>query len=192
MQEPQNIELTEQDEADLAAMAAEPSAEPAPFHPLLEVWLKILEPAEAEAHARIEPSWASRICAEYPQMTFALMEQFRDLFFERISELKAILQAEVDSDEDCLKATSPIEDRELNSQHYKNLLCDWQVRVQEWELAWSPNWAWAAADLAAISEVHKMFFSQKGLCAHLDNIGFEFTEADQQVVAEALTAAKGA
>jgi hypothetical protein len=33
-----NVELSEQDIADLAQLAAEPSAEPPTFHTVLEVW----------------------------------------------------------------------------------------------------------------------------------------------------------
>src|SRR5690242_15373030 len=140
-------------------------AEKATFVPVLKAWREALKPAAKDATARIEPSWASRICAQYPQLTFGDMVEFRSRYFGKIAALQAILDAEIDTDEECLNTTSPEEDVAQNAMHYKNLLTDWQLQFVEWEMAWDCADPGAAAELAAMSEVHKMFLSQEGLVA---------------------------
>jgi hypothetical protein len=161
-------------------------AEEAKFHPVIEAWREVLRPAEAEAGTKVTPQWASRICQSYSQITYGDMDEYRDRYFGKIQELVDILQAEIDSDPECLKPGSPEEDREHNSGHYKQLLLDWQLCILGWELAWTTTDPHAAVELAAISEVHKMFFGPTGLVGFLDNIKFEFTEEDQSEIAEAL------
>ena len=73
-----------------------------------------------------------------------------------------------------------------NSGHYKNLLMTWQLAFLAWELAWECTDPHAVAELAAISEVHKLFFSDTGITAYLDNIRFQYTEADRDDLTAAL------
>lgn len=98
-----------------------------------------------------------------------------------------ILQAIIDADENCLTYTQPEEDLEHNNQNYKNLLLEWQLQMLRWELDWDCTSSDAAIELAAISEIHSQFFGETGLTSFLDNIQFEFNEADQQVVLDAFT-----
>jgi hypothetical protein len=181
------LPLSDKDQRDLESLAAEPSADKVmPFFTILKVWLELLKPAAAQARDRVEPQWASRICSMYPQLVFADMIEYRARFFAKIEALRLILEDEVGTDDECLTYTTPEEDREYNSQHYKNILTDWQIEVLDWELEWDTSDPSAAAELAAISEVHKMFFGDTGLVAHLDNIKFEFTDDDRQALAKAL------
>lgn len=154
-------------------------------HPLLKVWQELMKPARAELSAKVTPQWANRITSSYREVNFADMEDFRDRYFGKWVEFADILDAEIATDSDCLTYTTHDEDREHNSQHYRNLLRDWQVRLLEWELAWDCKDPHAAVEIAAISEIHKVFFGQTGVINHLDQIKFEYTEADQ---AEALAA----
>lgn len=156
------------------------------FRPILFIWREVLRNAHREKDSKVGPSYASRIVQSYAGVGFGAVELVKDLFFEHVLQLLSILEAEIDGDEDCLTYTTPQEDREHNGHHYKNLLLVWQQAILSWELDWETTDPDAGARLAAISETHQMFFGQTGLTAHLDNIRLEFTEADQQLLAEAL------
>lgn len=156
------------------------------FRPILMIWREVLRNAHKEKDSRVGPAYASRIVQSYAGVGFGAVELVKDLFFEHIIALLAILEHEIDGDENCLTYDDPAEDREHNGHHYKNLLLLWQQAILSWELDWETTDPDAGARLAAISEVHTMFFGPTGLTAHLDNIKLEFTEADQQLLAEAL------
>lgn len=161
------------------------------YHPILQVWREILKPAADEAQHKVTPQYASRITQSYQELCFSDMEDFRDAYFGKVLALAEELDAEITTlDEPFEAITTPEEDCEAYSQHYKNLLREWQLCLLRWEMDWDCMSPHAAVELAAISEVHKMFFGPQGLTAFLDNIKFEFTESDQAELAEALEAYK--
>jgi hypothetical protein len=190
-QSPEPIELSEQDQADIAALHAMPEVpEDFEYHPILMVWREILKPARTEALKKVTPQWASRICAQYQQVTFADMNEFRDRYYAKIEELFQMLLDEIASDDNCLVYDTPAEDLAENVSHYKNLLRDWQVRFMAWEVAWDCTAPDAALELAAISEVHKAFFGQTGVTQFLDNIKLELDEEWQAELSAELESMK--
>lgn len=160
------------------------------YHPILRIWREVLSNAENEIGARVTPQWANRITSSYRELNFADMPRFRDNLFGKLMEYASILETEIETDEDCLKPKSPEEDVEHNSGHYKAMLAHWQILLLQWELDWDCTAPDAGLEIAAISEVHKMVFGPTGLTAFLDNIKFEYTEADQAELAEVLDAMK--
>lgn len=190
----EGLELSEKDQADIIQLFGEPSAEdphePAPeppsYHTILEVWREALRPAAELAHEKVTPQYASKMVASYAGLSYAQVQQLHDRYFAKIEALAQVLLAEIDSDPDALSHLSPEEDALENAAHYKNILRDWQLTLLDWELAWTTTDQDAVVELAAISEVHKMFFGPVGMTAYLDNIRFEFTEADQEALAAAL------
>lgn len=165
--------------------------DPSPeFHTILEVWRAILSPAQKEADAHITPQWGSRICGKYQQMQFSDMPEFRDRYFAKIAELESILHAVIESDSEALNQATPDEDVEHNSENYITVLTQWQIAVLGWELDWNCEDDAAAAELAAVSEVHSMFFGDLGLTALLDQIQFEFTDMHRDALALALQSYK--
>jgi len=173
-------EDTQQSDLTVEDILAE--ADTAPYHTILEVWREVLKPAAAERTVKIAPQWANRICSTYREVSFRDIPAFRDSYFDKIDELKEILDVEINSDVECFNMTSAEEDVELNSHHYLNLLIEWQKALLEWELEWDCTHPDAATDLAAISEVHRMFFDPTGLTSLLDNIQFEVTDADRDLL----------
>lgn len=161
-------------------------ANAAPYHSILEVWREVLKPAHTERKTKITPQWANRICTTYRELAFADMLEFRDRYFDKIAELESILLAEISSDDECLNVVTPEEDVEQNSHHYMNVLIDWQKAFLAWELAWDCADPDASIELAAVAEVHRMFFDQNGLTALLDQIKFVFTDDDRDLLAAAL------
>lgn len=163
------------------------------YHPILRIWREVLSNAEDELGAKVTPQWANRVTSSYRELNFRDMPRFRDLYFGKVLEMASVLETIVESDEECLTYTTPEEDVEHNSQHYKDLLMHWQILMLGWEVNWDCESEDAALEVAAISEVHKMFFgspAQQGLTAFLDSIKFEYTEADQADLAEALAVVK--
>lgn len=184
----ETIEAPETTEAEVTELFSE--GQPPSYHSILLVWRKVLEPAEAESKLPVTPRWASRIVSTYAGVVMKDTVEVHKRYFAKVKELQDILEYEIATDEDCLKAGAPEEDLEDNSVHYKNLLRLWQMQILQWELDWSPLDKTAAAELAAISEVYAMFFGDTGLVSYLDNIRFEFDEDDQQELTEALNELK--
>lgn len=174
----ETTDLTVQDILEEAGQAT--------YHTILQVWQEVLKPAEAEKSKRITPQYANRICTTYNGLQFADMLEFRDRYFSKILQLASILDIEIATDDECLKLISPEEDIEHNSVHYLNVLTDWQKAFLQWELDWDCADPAAPIELAAISEVHRMFFDQNGLTALLDQIKFEFTDDDRDLLSAAL------
>lgn len=179
-------ELSEQDRAELEALYGEqPKAE---YHPILQIWRDTMVPESIDANKGITVQWAVQICGAYPQMTYALMPAFHDLYFLYIETMAEMVRAEIATDEDCLKALDAAEDTALNHDHYCNLLRDWQLFLQDQEMDWDPSEVTAPAVVAALGEVQKFFFSDRGLTAHLEAIQFDFSDEDQAELRAALDA----
>lgn len=160
------------------------------FHPILQIWREVLAPARAARSEQITPQWASRICMKYQEMRFADMPAFRDRYFDKIAELEGILHAVIEADDECLNPATAEDDARENADNYVTVLTQWQFAVLRWELDWDCEDPSAGPELAAISEVHTMFFGDMGLTSLLDQINFEFTDMHRDALALALQAYK--
>ena len=174
----ETTDLTVQDILEEAGQAG--------YHTILEVWQQVLKPAEVEKTKKITPQYANRICTTYNGVQFKDMVDFRDRYFSKILQLASILDLEIATDDECFNLVTPEEDVEHNNTHYLNVLTDWQKAFLQWELDWETTDPSASIELAAISEVHRMFFDQNGLTSLLDQIKFEFTDDDRDLLAAAL------
>ena len=157
-------------------------AEEVQYHTLLEVWQFTLASAETERTKKITPQWANRITSAYREVNFGDMPMFQTRFFDKLAEIKEVLDTVIAGDEECLKKATPEDDAKENDAHYRLILSDWQRIFLTWELRWSCADSIAPVELAAISEVHRLLFGDSGLVSYLDNIPFEFTEVDQQAL----------
>lgn len=168
---------------------AEPEPEAPAYHTILEVWRELLKPAAAEAKANPSPTWAGKMVQTYPDLTFADCLAVRDRLMAKLGHLLDVVVFEIEAHPGCLDHTSPEEDVEENSEIYKSILLTWQQLFLQWELEWTCNTLVAPAEFASMAEAHRILFgdsSRPGLSAHLDNIKFAYTEADQLTVAETL------
>lgn len=157
------------------------------FHPILKVWQAVLEPAREELGKKVSPQWAVRICSTYREVDFAHIPVFQKRYFELLLKLADVVDAEIETDDQCLTWTTPEEDVEHNSHHYRRVLTEWQKLILGRELEWEPTDKYAGVEIAVLSEVHKLFFANgTGITAYLDNIRFQFTEADQAALAAEL------
>lgn len=160
------------------------------YHPLLMIWREVLKPATAEADAKPSPQWCNKMVQSYTGIGFDDMYTFRDTYFGKIQEMVAILDEVIASDKECLTYTSAEEDRAENRALYLRVITEWQCQVLRWELRWDCRMQYAEVELAAISEVHKIFFDQTGIANFLDNIGFPMEEGDRDNLAAALNAVR--
>ena len=162
----------------------------APYHTILQVWTSILSASDNVRKERITPQWANRVIGSHAQIHFDDMPHYRDLYYDKIDQLKDVLQAEIDSDEECLKQPTAEEDVQNNSFHYLNVIINWQKVILSWELEWDCTHIDAPLELATIIEVHKMFFDQTGLTSLLDEIKFEFTDEQRELLTAELEVMK--
>lgn len=162
----------------------------APYNSLLRVFDTILSGAEAEREESISPAYAQRIVGRHVEVRFKDMVAFHEVYFNKIAELYEILKIEIAAAGDNVEAADAEEDVALNSEHFKNLLLQWQLAFQSWELEWHPMQKNAAVDLAATSEAFTMFFGQTGLTQFFGEINFNLDEDDQRFMAEALIEAR--
>lgn len=161
------------------------------YHTILEVWREILKHAEEEITAHVNAGWASKIVSTWPEVTYAQMERYRDIYFGLLIDCYKVLLDEIASDPDCLSYKTPADDAQENAHHYKNLILQWNMMFQQAELDWECTQSDAGPWVAAISEGNKAVFGPTGVTQYLDNIGFEFTEADQMALQEALVEQRG-
>jgi hypothetical protein len=158
----------------------------APYHTILELWRGVLAPAVGESEARITPQWANRIVSTYQGVGFADMTAFRAVYFAKVLDLAAILEEEIEQEPECLHPASAEEDRETNSLRYLNIMILWQSTFLLWELEWDPDSPAAGIEIAAMAEVHRMFFGEEGILGLLDQIKFEFTDEHRQMLVDVL------
>jgi hypothetical protein len=181
------IEFSESDLADLKELGVTGGDAPT-FHTILEVWREVLAPAYDQLSVKVTPQWASKMVQSYPELKFADCTALQESYFGKLIDLLDIIKAEIATDDECLTYSTPEEDVENNSGHYLEVLTQWQLTFLGWELAWSCEDEDAAVELAAISETHKAIFGDLGMTQFLDNIKFEFTDADSAALAEKLQA----
>ena len=164
------------------------------YHPILQVWRKVLDNIEDQRAEKVTPQWATRITSTYREVNFADMLEVQTRLYDKLEQLRDLLDVEIGKlDHPFESITSAAEDLEFYEKHYKALLREWQLAFLGWELDWDCTDQHAAADIAAFGEVYTMIFgnqSRPGLTAYLDNIKLEITEADQAETIEALNALK--
>lgn len=188
----ENVNETIEIPDDLSDLPEAEGHEKQPYRSLLEIWRAVIEPASTGEMRQepIAPQWAVKMVTTYPGVTFADVDAIHHGVFDLAAELGQILEDEIKDDAEALKVADAAEDVEHNSGHYRALLALWQIRIMEEELAWRPADRDAAVTLAVLSEVQQMFLGQTGLVGHLDTIGFQFTEADQEELAHHLRSAR--
>jgi hypothetical protein len=177
-------ELTDQDRIDLESMYGE--QEEATYHPILQVWAEILKPENIEANKGVTMQWSTMICGMYPLMTYGQMHAFHDIYFGLLEDAAQSVRDKIVENENSLSPSNAEEDVAENGSAYKELLFEWQLDLQAVELGWDPASETAAATVAALGEIQKFLFGERGLTGHLEVIKLEFTDQDQTELRQAL------
>ena len=182
-------ELTEQDIADLELLQEDANPGAIIRQPLLVIWRELLSNIDTERNARITLAQAQKITSTWPQLEYGDVPAYLDMYYEFLQEMRGIVLAELDSDP---KAEEQFGDDDAveNRQHYINILFNWNLATSRWEKQWNTTAHNAAIGVAAIVDAHSFFLSQTGLVAHLNEIGFQFTEEDSAKLAQELAEAE--
>lgn len=186
MTEHTDEQLAAEDQLTIENILAASGEEPPPYNTLLKVWAEVIGASKSVRKERINPQWAVRVTSTHAQVFLQDMPEYRDLYYDKIDQLLEALQAEIDTDDECLNYTTVEEDLANNHAHYVNVVFSWQKLILSWELDWDCENESAAVELATIIDVHKMFFGDVGLISLFDNIGFDFSEDLQQQLFEEL------
>lgn len=185
-------ELTEQDQADLAALWGE--AADTNYRSIFLIWDEILKPENLESNRGMTMQAATVICGRYPQMTYGLVEAFERLYFEVMGDLATTLHNAVEAkrgdEHDPLGVDNAEEDVARNGEDYVELLMTWQEQLTAWEISWQPSHPEAPAWVAALGEVQNFFFGERGLTGHLEVIKLEFTEEHVETLQRRLQAVR--
>lgn len=187
MSEHENIEMTAADEAELQDLLGEKPPTP---RTLLETWREVLTSIESVKAQRVEPGLANRIVSVWPKLSYQDTVRYHEIYHDLLLEMRAILETEISVDPDCLKNVD--DDAVENRARYVNLLLCWQVQAMRWEHEWDAADPESHIRLAAIGDAHAFMLSQNGLIAHLEQIGFQFTDADREAMAVQLDEIKQA
>lgn len=175
--------LSEQDLEDLAKLDSQPELE---YHSVLQVWQTVLESADRPDNRHMTPKWAMAIISQYVGIGFADLPDYVETYFDLLSEMTVVVNDVILLDDDCFKVTNATEDVEANRSNFLAILRDWQLLLLTRELEWDPTDPFAAVQIAALSEIQKLFFGQTGLTGHLEAIKLEVTEEDQIELATVL------
>lgn len=176
------LAMTEEDKADLAKLLSGETE--APFNPILRIYREIIGNVHLESVRRVTIPWANRMLGLYHGLTYADMPALAAAYFDRWGQVEAILDAVIESDDQCLDVTTPEEDLEHNAHHYKTLLLEWQKALVLWEMNWDPAAPTAAVEVAANGELYNQLFGEVGIIRFLDNIKFPevFTDDDRELM----------
>lgn len=179
----ENIQLSEQDEKDLATMLGEAAAE-APKRTLLATWANLLGNIEASDAARVEPRVALRVISAWPQLTLQEVPEYFRRYHSRLAEMREVLTVEIETAPQALERVE--DDAEENKAHYLNLLAQWQILALSWEMEWDITAEDAHIELASFADAANYVIGDSGIVGHLDAIQFQYTEDDQATVAAAV------
>ncbi len=152
---------------------------PAPeSHSLLEIWQSILSNIEAMEAERISTQLAFKLVQSYPFLKMQELRQYHWCFYSCLKMYRDILQAEIDSDPECLKHTEAVDDAEQNRHHYLNLLVEWQKLAKLWQDSWDSSADDSHIWFAAYADTQNFIMGEQGIVTLLDQIPFEYSEAD--------------
>jgi len=182
--------LTEQDIADLEAMANEQ-----PERTVLETWREVLARIEVEEQQRIEPGYASRMLARWPRLELHRIPVYYALFNEYLKRYRDVLTEQLRLHPDALDNTGPLgeEDSDAikNRDIYKEILFGWSIVTATLEAEWNVTDEDAYESLAAQHEAQQFVTGPQGMMQALvsPGVAFQWTDEDQEALNERVVAA---
>lgn len=181
------INLTEQDLADIEQMHAEEAYNPAEREPLLVIWEDLLSHIDTERHAKITLPIAQKTVSRWPQLSYADMPRYHELYFEYLNQMRQPVLDALSADPESREVPGN-EDAETNRKHYLEILFEWNALASLWQFQWETTDPEAAIKIAAMIDANGFFLSQTGLVAHFHEIGLRLTEEEQQAMADRVMA----
>ena len=176
-------ELMEAAEAAVSGEAVIPE-DPAP-HSILEVWSSILSNIESESKVPVSIKQAAKITGTWPKIAIWECDRFHVMYYEYLTEMRDILDAEIASDPQCFSRTGEA-DAEDNWHHYMNLNLLWITATREWEKEWRCAEPESHIRMAALVEAGSFVIGPQSIMALLEQIGFRIDVEDAETMTEIL------
>ena len=163
---------------DAWADAAEPQ------HTLLRVWSEVLSNLDAIRAEGVSMALAGRIVSQWPQVSFQETPIVHDMYHDLLLQFRDKLDAVI-AENPGVTEVSAEEDLEHNYKHYKRLVIDWNILLDQAELQWDATSEHSHVMYAAIVDARQFLFSRNGFAGHLEQIGFtlEVEEIQQAILA---------
>ena len=155
-----------------------------PQYSLLRVWSEVLsnlDPIRAES---VSMALAGRIVSQWPQISFQETPIFHDMYHDLLLQFRDELDVVIAENPGASEVPAE-EDLEHNYKHYKRLVIDWNILLDQAELQWDVTSEHSHVMYAAIVDARQFLFSRNGFAGHLEQIGFtlEVEEIQQAILA---------
>ena len=155
-------------------------------HTVLEMWQDVLQHIEMHDEEHITPDFAARVVARYSHLGLRIQDvrQYYTYHNQFLKTFRKIVLDEIATDAACLEHVE--DDGEWNSDHYLNILLQWQLQVRQFEDEWDSTAKVAHLKLAALNDALAFVLGNDGIAALLDHNGFQMTDDDREFVGAAL------
>ena len=156
-----------------------------PLHALLRVWSEVLFNLDAIRADGVSMALAGRIVSAWPQVSFKETPIFHDMYHDILLQFRDKLD-DVIAENPGASEVSAEEDLEHNYKHYKRLVIEWNILLDQAERRWDATSEHSHVMYAAIVDARQFLFSRNGFAGHLEQIGFTLdVEEIQQAILEA-------
>jgi len=185
-------ELTEQDLADIEAM----KQGDVPFHTCLEVWSQVLGNVEKVSKEKVQAHVANKIVHSWPKISFQETPRYHALYHEMLLEAEQALKGILKKYPKAFKNRGDVgaedSDAVANRDAYVDVMFEWNMLLNRHEHAWDAAHPESHIQIAVFADAFAFLLGEQGLIQHLGQpqVGFQFTEADQQALQERLQAAR--
>ena len=155
-----------------------------PQYALLRVWSEVLSNLDAIRAEGVSMALAGRIVSQWPQISFQETPIFHDMYHDLLLKFRDELDAVI-AENPGASEVSAEEDLEHNYKHYKRLVIDWNILLDQAEQQWDATSEHSHVMYAAIVDARQFLFSRNGFAGHLEQIGFtlEVEEIQQAILA---------
>lgn len=181
MTETTEPQLSEQDLADLESLS-----EAELKYSLLRIWSELLSNVETSAKQRLPMATAVAIVRKWGFLNIHDTASYHDYYHDYLGDMAALFFELVKDHPDRVDV-APADDLETNYDLYKQLVIDWNIRLDELERSWDVRHPDSHVQLAALADVRQFIFASDGMAGHLEVLGFE---VDPQEIADAVLAAR--
>jgi len=168
------VQLSEQDVADLAKIGIDASDEEAakPQRTLLTAWRHVFGNVAKSRAEKVPLMAASRIVASWPKLSFQDTAVYHDLYHSYLTAIGDFLDDVRPAAFDLIGDADGVDNRE----DYVALLVEWHIYLDFLKNSWNASDPESHIQAAALVDAGEFVFSQTGLLGHLGAIGFQLDE----------------
>ena len=154
--------------------------DPTASHSLMEIWEYTLRGGLEASKERITPAMYRQVINVWPQIRPREITSYYKLYYQILEEYRSDIIAHTKPEH--LEEGAGEDDLERFHDDYVALLIDWQKRLCEYEVEWSPESMYPDAyiSMAAIADSTNLIFGPQGLTTFLIDRGFTLSEEEQK------------